>query len=235
MKKPIVAFVCTRNACRSQIAQAMAQNLASDVFISHSAGTHPAEHADEATLRLLSTEYGFRTASLRPKPLTAIPPADILVTMGCGVECPEFAVAYREDWGLDDPMGKGDRSLLQTMRAIRQRVIGLRARIIAGEFDRERLAANLKTLGDANRLRIIELLWGGEDRCACSLLRELDISQPTLSHHMAALRDAGIVRARRDGRWMHYQLDHDVLDAIAALLGQSFSYCVPYGGKGPFK
>ena len=41
-----------------------------------------------------------------------------------------------------------------------------------------------------------------------------------LSHHMASLRDAGIVRARKDGRWMHYQLDHDVLDAIAALLGQ---------------
>lgn len=110
------------------------------------------------------------------------------------------------------------------MRAIQQRVIGLRARIVAGEFDRERLASNLKALGDPNRLRIVELLWDGEEQCACNLLSELEISQPTLSHHMAALRDAGIVRARKDGRWMHYQLDHDVLDAIAALLGQSIAY-----------
>lgn len=227
VKKPVVAFVCTHNACRSQIAEALAKDLASDAFVSHSGGTHPAERINEDTSRLLTKEFGLSIASLRPKPLAKIPRADILVTMGCGVECPELPAAYREDWGLDDPTGKGDRAFLQTMRAIQQRVIGLRARIIAGEFDRERLASNLKTLGDANRLRIIELLWDGQDRCACSLLNELEISQPTLSHHMASLRDAGIVRARRDGRRMHYRLDHDVLDAIAALLGQSFSYCVP--------
>ena len=110
------------------------------------------------------------------------------------------------------------------MRVIQQRVIGLRARIVAGEFNRERLASNLKALGDPNRLRIVELLWAGDEQCACNLLAELEISQPTLSHHMAALRDAGIVRARKDGRWMHYRLDHDVLDAIAALLGQSIAY-----------
>ncbi|MFR3451655.1 MAG: metalloregulator ArsR/SmtB family transcription factor [Collinsella sp.] len=102
---------------------------------------------------------------------------------------------YREDWGLEDPTGKGDDAFLRTMRAIQQRVIGLRARIVAGEFDRERLALNLKALGDPNRLRIVELLWDGEEQCACNLLSELEISQPTLSHHMAALRDAGIVRA----------------------------------------
>lgn len=107
---------------------------------------------------------------------------------------------------------------------ILQRIIGLRARIVAGEFDRERLASNLKTLGDVNRLRIIELLWDGQELCACKILENLEISQPTLSHHMAALREAGVIRARRDGRWMHYRLDHDVLDAIAALLGQNIAY-----------
>ncbi len=59
---------------------------------------------------------------------------------------------------------------------------------------------------------------------ACNLLSELEISPPTLSPHMAALRDAGNDRARKDARWRHYQLDHDVLDAIAALLGQSIAY-----------
>lgn len=224
MGKPVVAFVCTHNACRSQIAEAMARQLASDVMLARSAGTHPVEAINPDTKRLLTSEYGFDTERLDPKDLSSLPAVDILITMGCGVECPSLPASYREDWGLEDPTGKGDRALLQTMRAIQQRVIGLRARIVAGEFDRERLAANLKTLGDANRLRIIELLWDGEERCACKLLEELEISQPTLSHHMAALRDAGVVRARRDGRWMYYRIDHDVLDAIAALLGQSIAY-----------
>ena len=229
MGKPIVAFICTHNACRSQIAEAMARRFADDVMRAHSAGTHPAKNVNPDAARLLASEYGFDAASLEPKSLTRLPDVDILITMGCGVECPSLPAMYREDWGLEDPTGKGDQAFLQTMRVIRQQVIGLRARIIAGEFDRERLASNLKTLGDVNRLRILELLWDGQERCACRLLENLEISQPTLSHHMVALRDAGLIRARRDGRWMHYRLDHDVLDAIAALLGQYISYRRPIG------
>lgn len=232
MKKQTVAFVCTHNACRSQIAQALAQDLATDALVAYSAGTSPAEHANSDAARLLASEFSIEVGNLRPKELSQIPEVDILITMGCGVECPSMPAAYREDWGLEEPTGMSDRAFLQTMRAIRQRVIGLRARVIAGEFDRERLANNLKTLGDANRLRIIELLWDGQDRCACSLLENLEITQPTLSHHMSALREAGIVRTRKDGRWMHYQLDHDVLDAIAALLGQSLAYRVE-ANEGP--
>lgn len=226
MKRPTVAFVCTHNACRSQVAQAMAQALAADALVVYSAGTNPANRINPDAARLLASEFGIASDDLRPKTLSQIPEPDILITMGCGVECPNLPAAYREDWGLEDPTGMSDHAFLHVMRAIQQRVVGLRARVIAGEFDRERLANNLKTLGDANRLRIIELLWDGEERCACSLLENLDITQPTLSHHMAALRDAGIVRTRKDGRWMHYQLDHDVLDAIAALLGQSLAYRV---------
>lgn len=224
MGKPVVAFVCAHNACRGQIAEAMARQFANDVMLAHSAGTHPVKAVNPSAARLLASEYGFDVASLEPKSLTHLPDVDILITMGCGVECPSLPAMYREDWGLDDPIGKDDDALMRTMRIIQQRVIGLRARIVAGEFDRERLASNLKALGDSNRLRIIELLWDGCERCARDLLAELEITQPTLSHHMAALRDAGIVRARKDGRWTHYRLDHDVLDAIAALLGQSIAY-----------
>ncbi len=224
MGKPVVAFVCTHNACRSQIAEAMAHQFASDVMLAHSAGTRPAKNVNPDAARLLASEYGSDVASLEPKSLSHLPNVDILITMGCGVECPSLPAMYHEDWGLEDPTGKGDDALLRTMHVIQQLIIGLRARIVAGEFDRERLASNLKALGDSNRLRIIELLWDGCERCARDLLSELEITQPTLSHHMAALRDAGIVRSRKDGRWTHYQLDHDVLDAIAALLGQSITY-----------
>jgi DNA-binding transcriptional ArsR family regulator len=58
-----------------------------------------------------------------------------------------------------------------------------------------------KALGDENRLRILSLLTNGEV-CACKLLEALSIGQSTLSHHMRILCDAGVVCARRDGKWM---------------------------------
>ena len=62
-----------------------------------------------------------------------------------------------------------------------------------------------KALGDENRIRVLRLLQGGE-KCACKLLEELNISQPTLSHHMKILCDAGLVKGRREGKWTHYSI-----------------------------
>ena len=61
-----------------------------------------------------------------------------------------------------------------------------------------------KALADENRLRIL-LLLRGEEKCACKLLEELNVTQPTLSHHMKILCDSGIVEGRKDGKWMHIQ------------------------------
>lgn len=65
-----------------------------------------------------------------------------------------------------------------------------------------------KALADANRLRIIQLLTDGE-RCGCELLDQLQITQPTLSHHMKTLEDCGLVASRRKGKWSHYSLNCD--------------------------
>ena len=62
-----------------------------------------------------------------------------------------------------------------------------------------------KAFCDENRLQILELLRGGE-KCACRLLEEMSISQPTLSHHMKILCDSGIVVGRKEEKWMHYRL-----------------------------
>lgn len=62
-----------------------------------------------------------------------------------------------------------------------------------------------KAFCDENRLQILELLRGGE-KCACRLLEEMSISQPTLSHHMKILCDSGIVVGRKEGKWMHYRI-----------------------------
>ena len=63
-----------------------------------------------------------------------------------------------------------------------------------------------KALADTNRLRIIQLLTHGE-RCGCELLEQLQITQPTLSHHMKTLEDCGLVSSRRKGKWSHYSLN----------------------------
>ena len=75
------------------------------------------------------------------------------------------------------------------------------------------LAALCRTLGDEKRIAVLRMLASGE-RCACELLSELDISQPTLSHHMKLLCDAGLVAVRREGRWRHYRLLPETLEAI---------------------
>ena len=62
-----------------------------------------------------------------------------------------------------------------------------------------------KAFCDENRIRILKLLCGRE-KCACKLLEEMSISQPTLSHHMKILCDSGIVLGRKEGKWMHYRI-----------------------------
>ena len=72
-------------------------------------------------------------------------------------------------------------------------------------MDTKQIAIIFKAFCDENRLRILELLKDGE-RCACHLLEEMQITQPTLSHHMKILCDAGIVIGRKEGKWMHYSI-----------------------------
>ena len=62
-----------------------------------------------------------------------------------------------------------------------------------------------KALGDETRLRIVALLAHGE-LCVCHLESALDLSQPAVSRHLAVLKNAGVVEARRDGNWIHYRL-----------------------------
>ena len=90
-------------------------------------------------------------------------------------------------------------------------------------MDNKRAAVVFKAFCDENRLRILQMLAGGE-RCACKLLEELDVTQPTLSHHMKILCDAGIVIGRKEGKWMHYSISEEgVRCAREYLEGFSFS------------
>jgi ArsR family transcriptional regulator len=74
----------------------------------------------------------------------------------------------------------------------------------------DKLASRFRALGAEKRLRILASLSGGE-RCACDLTGCCGDRQPLLSFHLKTLREAGLVRARREGRWMYYDVDRDAL------------------------
>ncbi|WP_182188411.1 ArsR/SmtB family transcription factor [Pectinatus frisingensis] len=80
----------------------------------------------------------------------------------------------------------------------------------------------IKALADPKRLRIIDILSCGE-YCACKLLEEFEITQPTLSHDMKVLIDAGIVNARQEGKWTNYSLNKKNLQNFYKNLGEIFS------------
>lgn len=87
--------------------------------------------------------------------------------------------------------------------------------------DTKRIAEIFKALGDENRVEILIMLSKGE-KCACKLLEELEVSQPTLSHHMKILCDAKLVNARKEGRWMHYSLSQEGINEISNYLSDVF-------------
>ena len=73
------------------------------------------------------------------------------------------------------------------------------------EVDVKKTAVIFKAFCDENRVKILQMLQSGE-KCACNLLEEMNITQPTLSHHMKILCDSGIVEGRKEGKWMYYSI-----------------------------
>lgn len=132
--KPTVAFLCVHNSCRSQMAEALGKALAGEVFQSCSAGTEMKPAINPDAVRLMKARYGIdMEATQRSKLLSALPPVDIVVTMGCDVSCPTLPCRHREDWGLPDPTGQPDAVFLAVMDAIQAKVLDLKGRIQRGE------------------------------------------------------------------------------------------------------
>jgi arsenate reductase (thioredoxin) len=123
--KPTVLFVCVHNAGRSQMAAGYLQHLAGDRIDVLSAGSAPGDRINPVAVEAMREE-GIDLASARPKQLTpsAVRLADVVVTMGCGDECPFFPGKRYEDWELDDPAGQG----IEVVRPIRDEI---RARVEA--------------------------------------------------------------------------------------------------------
>jgi arsenate reductase len=93
------------------------------VFESYSAGTEIKSHINPDAVRLMKKLYGIDMELIqRSKLLSEIPIVDIVITMGCDVECPNLPSKIKEDWGLDDPTGKSDKEFVKIIRAIEKNI-----------------------------------------------------------------------------------------------------------------
>ena len=130
MTKPKVAFICVHNSCRSQIAEALGTLLAGDVFESYSAGTQTKPRIDQDAVRLMKELYGIdMEQTQRPKSFSDIPEPDIAISMGCTVGCPCIGRPFDDNWGLDDPTGKGDEAFKRAIDEIRASILELKQRL----------------------------------------------------------------------------------------------------------
>ena len=126
-----VAFICVHNSCRSQIAEALGRHLAADIFESYSAGSERKDHINPDAVRLMKELYhiDMEAEGQHSKLLSDIPPVDVVITMGCNVQCSFLPCSHREDWGLEDPTGKSDEAFLETIRLIEQKILELKAKL----------------------------------------------------------------------------------------------------------
>lgn len=133
MKKK-VAFVCVHNSCRSIMAEGWAKHLGSNIIEAYSAGTEKYSGPKPMALEVM-TDLGIDMSHAKSKLLDDIPQSlDILITMGCGVECPFVPCDHREDWGLDDPSGGPKSGFEETRDLIKDKVVELIERIKRGDL-----------------------------------------------------------------------------------------------------
>lgn len=133
MKKK-VAFICIHNSCRSQMAEGWAKHLGSEYMDVYSAGTEDYPEV-KPFAKMVMEESGINMDGHYPKLLIDLPSKmDVLITMGCGVECPYYPADHQEDWGLKDPSGGSIEEFRVTRDVIKGKVIELIERIERGEL-----------------------------------------------------------------------------------------------------
>lgn len=126
MTKPTVLFVCVHNAGRSQMAAGFLKDLSKGSIEVLSAGSMPGNQINPVAVEAMA-EVGIDIAGEQPKRLSneAVQASDVVITMGCGDECPYFPGKRYEDWELTDPAGKGIETVREVRDEIKTRIEGL--------------------------------------------------------------------------------------------------------------
>lgn len=203
--QPVVLFVCTRNAGRSQLAAALLEHAAEGRVVVRSAGTEPADQVHADVVDALA-EVGVDSAGAFPKPIApeALEAADVVVTMGCGDACPVLPGRRYVDWDLPDPAEASAEQVRAVRDDIAERVALLLHELLArpergdGHLDDE----VLRLLGDPLRARMVELL-SSEALCTSHLVELTGARQTNISNHLRLLRDAGLVTTEPCGRFTY--------------------------------
>ena len=132
-KKPSVLFVCVHNAGRSQMAAAFLTALGKGEIEVRSAGSQPADNINPAAVEAMA-EVGVDMSAEVPKVLTteAVKESAVVITMGCGDECPYFPGKRYEDWVLTDPAGQGIDVVREVRDEIKARIEDLIASLVPG-------------------------------------------------------------------------------------------------------
>lgn len=127
---PTVLFVCVHNAGRSQMAAGYLSHLSGGRVRVLSAGTEPADQVNPIAIQAMAEE-GIDLKNAVPEVLTPerVRASDVVITMGCGDQCPVFPGIRYEDWPLDDPAGQPIEVVRKIREDIKTRVVDLLTRI----------------------------------------------------------------------------------------------------------
>ncbi|MBV4431241.1 arsenate reductase ArsC [Clostridium tyrobutyricum] len=119
-------FICVHNSCRSQIAETIGKLYAKDVFDSYSAGTEIKSEINKYAIRTIKRLYDIDISKTQhAKLIEDLPEIDIVIKMGCNVTCPFLPSRYEEDWGIEDPTGKGNEAFVTTAETIERKMKNL--------------------------------------------------------------------------------------------------------------
>lgn len=125
MEKIKIAFICVHNSCRSQMAEAFGKLYLSEKYECFSAGTETKPQINQDAVRIMKEHFGIDMSEQYSKLISDIPTPDVVITMGCNVNCPYIPCKEKYDWGLEDPTGKSDEEFIKTANKIKEKILEL--------------------------------------------------------------------------------------------------------------
>lgn len=125
MSKKKIAFICVHNSCRSQMAEGYMKKFEKENYSVYSAGTEKYHEIKPKAVEVMKLD-NIDISNQYPKLLKEIPSKlDILITMGCGVTCPNIPCEFKEDWELEDPSGGTIDDFIKTRELIKEKILKL--------------------------------------------------------------------------------------------------------------
>ena len=125
-RKLKIAFVCVHNSCRSQIAETLGKKFKHDQYGFYSCGSEKQPMINQDAVRIIKQMYQIDMEENQySKLVDEIPEVDIVISMGCNVQCPYLGKDFDDNWNLEDPSGKSDEEFIKVIKIIEEKVRNL--------------------------------------------------------------------------------------------------------------